>query len=38
MKTEHPVVLLSDRDNRKDYFIMIRSVQQIDKDLPWRRL
>lgn len=38
MKTDHPVILLSDRDNRKDYFVMIRSVQEVDKDLPRRRL
>ena len=38
MKTEHPVILLSDRDNRWDYFIMIRSIQQVDIDYPRKRL
>lgn len=37
MKTDHPVILLSDRDNRQDYFIMIRSLQPVDTDLPRRR-
>ena len=37
MKTDHPVILLSDRDNRQDYFIMIRCMQPINKDLPRER-
>lgn len=37
MKTDHPVILLSDRDNWKDYFIMIRCMQPINKDLPRER-